>query len=98
RGEREEERRRGRHAQRRRVVLGDMQRVEAEPVVGLGELQAVLDLRGERLSARVDVVEDAEFHSSRSRRDGTSCGKAGLRRILSGGVLWLIQKPWQRGE
>src|SRR5205807_8580184 len=62
RSEREENRRRGRHPERRRVVLGDVESVEAEPVVGLGELEPVLEELRERLAARIHVIEDAELH------------------------------------
>ena len=62
RREREEDRRRGRHPERRRVVLGDVQSVQADPVVGLGELEPVLEELGERLAARIHVIEDAELH------------------------------------
>src|SRR6266851_4963692 len=64
RREREENRRRGRHPERRRVVLGDVQGVEAEPVVGLGELEPALEELGERLAARIHVIENAELHFS----------------------------------
>src|SRR6266849_412415 len=70
RREREENRRRGRHPQRRRVVLGDVQGVEAEPVVGLGELEPVLEELRERLAARVHVIENAELHCSPFPRRG----------------------------
>ena len=62
RSEREENRRRGRHPERRRVVLGDVQGVEAEPIVGLGELEPVLEELRERLAARIHVIENAEPH------------------------------------
>src|SRR5713226_1552990 len=79
RREREENRRRGRHPERRRVVLGDVEGVEADPVVGLGELEAVLEEVRERLAARIHVIENAELHCSlslapraRPHRDVTS--------------------------
>src|SRR6266851_5098039 len=64
RREREEHRRRGRHPERRRVVLGDVQGVEAEPVVGFRELEPVLEELRERLAARIHVIENAELHRS----------------------------------
>jgi len=62
RGEREEDRRRGRHPERSRVVLGDVQSVQAEPVVGFGELEPLLEELRERLAARIHVIENAELH------------------------------------
>ncbi len=62
RSEREENRRGRRHPEGRRVVLGDVQGVQADPVVGLGELEPVLEELGERLAARIHVIEDAELH------------------------------------
>ncbi len=62
RREREENRRRGRHPERRRVVLGDVQGVQADPVVGLRELEPVLEELRERLAARIHVIENAELH------------------------------------
>jgi hypothetical protein len=46
------------------VVLGDVQSVDAEPVVGFCELEAVLEERRERLAARIHVIENAELHRS----------------------------------
>src|SRR6266850_2632496 len=97
RGEREEDRGRGRHAERRRVVLGDVQGVETEPVIRLGELEAVLDLLGERTPARVDVVEDAEFHHPAPSGMVLQGAKRSFRRTLVRRKLFLRlgQKPVQ---
>src|SRR5712691_5171364 len=55
---------RGRHSERRRVVLGDVQGVDAGPVVGLRQPQPVLEQLAQRFPARIHVVENAEFHFS----------------------------------
>jgi len=64
RREREKDRGGGRHREGCRVVLGDVQGVEAQPVVGLGELEPVLEELGKRLAARIHVIENAELHFS----------------------------------
>ena len=45
----EEDARRGRHAERRRVMLGEVIGVEAARVIGLDQLQPLLVLTAERL-------------------------------------------------
>src|SRR5436190_9442048 len=54
--------RRGRHAERRRMVLGDMIGVEPGAVVGLGYFETVLVIVRKRAGISVEVIEDAEFH------------------------------------
>ena len=59
---RQQDTRRRRHAERRRVMFGDMIGVEAAAVVDLGQFEpAFVELRKARI-ATVDVVEDSEFH------------------------------------
>ena len=58
----QEHARRGRHAERRRMVLGEMIGVEARAIVGLGNPQAVLVVVRERAAVAVEMIEDAEFH------------------------------------
>jgi hypothetical protein len=55
---------RGGKAERRRVMLGGMIGVEAAAIVGLDDLQPLLIEHVERKVVAVEVVEDAEFHSS----------------------------------
>jgi hypothetical protein len=50
------------------VVLGDVQGMEAEPVVGLRELEPVLEELRERFAARIHVIENAELHRSPAPR------------------------------
>ena len=52
--------RRGRHAKRRRVMLGDLVAIETKPVVELDQLQAVLVEIAQRRAGRVEMIEDAE--------------------------------------
>ena len=59
----QEHARRGRHAERRRMVLGEVISVETRAVIGLGNLQAILVEVGERAARPVEMIEDAEFHS-----------------------------------
>ena len=50
------------------MVLGDVQGVDAEPVVGFGELEPVLEELREGLAARIHVIENAELHLPLSLR------------------------------
>ena len=59
---RQEHARRRRQAERRPVVLGEVVRMEARPVVGLGQHETVLVLAPEVGDRAVHVVEDAEAH------------------------------------
>src|SRR5215471_9962643 len=54
--------RRGRHAERRRVVLGEMVRVEPRAIIGLCDFQAILVIVRERAAMTIEVIEDTEFH------------------------------------
>src|SRR5262245_6062119 len=54
--------RRGRHAERRRVVLGEMISVEPRAIVGLCDFQAILVIVRERAAMTIEVIEDTEFH------------------------------------
>src|SRR5262249_49710756 len=54
--------RRGRHPERRRMVLGKMIGVESRAIVGLCNFQAILVIIRERAAVTVEVVEDTEFH------------------------------------
>jgi hypothetical protein len=46
------------------VVLGDVQRVDADAVVGLRQPQPVLVELRERRAARVEVIENAELQNA----------------------------------
>src|SRR5450631_2709189 len=50
------------HAERRRVMLGDMISVEAAAVVDLRKLEPAFIELGEAGAATVDVIEYSEFH------------------------------------
>src|SRR3982074_2177726 len=50
------------HAERRRVMLGDMIGVETAAIVDLGKLEPALIEFGKAGVATVDVIEDSEFH------------------------------------
>ena len=50
----------GRHAERRRMMLGDLIAIEAEPVVKLDQLQPVLVEIAQRRAGGIQVVEYAE--------------------------------------
>src|SRR5262249_53342808 len=59
----EEQAGRGRHANRRAVVLGDVIGVETEPVVGLDDLEPGFVIVRERVAfVAVEMIEDTEFH------------------------------------
>ena len=69
---RQENARRRRHAERRRVMLGEMIGVEAGAVVSLGDAQAILVEVGERSAVAVEMIKNAEFHAyspERPQRD-----------------------------
>jgi hypothetical protein len=53
---------RGRHAERRRMVLGEVVGVEPRALVGLRNLEAILVKVRQRTAIAVEMVEDAEFH------------------------------------
>src|SRR5579883_56777 len=55
---------RGGHAERRRMVFGDVIGVETALLVELDQLQPLLELPAEIAAGAVHVVEDAEFHHS----------------------------------
>src|SRR3979411_1718903 len=52
------------HVERRGVVLGDVQAVDAGRLGGGGELQALVEELRERALAPLDVVEKSDFHGS----------------------------------
>jgi hypothetical protein len=54
---------RGGEAQRRRVMLGGMIRIEAAAIVGFDDLQPFLIECVQRTIVAIEVVENAEFHS-----------------------------------
>ena len=58
----EEHARRGRHAERRRVVLGEMISVEPGAIVGLRNFETILVIVRKRAAVAVEVIEDTEFH------------------------------------
>ncbi len=64
RDRRQEDARRGREAQRRRMMLGEMIGVESGAVVSLHHLEAVFVIIREGAAVAVEMVEDAEFHVS----------------------------------
>jgi len=51
---------RGRHAERRRMVFGNLVAIEAEAVVKLDQLQTVLIEIAQRRARRVEMIENAE--------------------------------------
>ena len=59
---RQEDTGRGRHAERRRMMLGQVIGVEARALVEFDEFQAILELQAEIGAGAVHVVEDAELH------------------------------------
>ena len=58
----EEHARRGRHAERRRVMLGEMISVEPGAIVGLRNFETILVIVRKRAAMTVEVIEDTEFH------------------------------------
>src|SRR5215813_1804360 len=54
---------RGGEAQRRRVMLGGMIRIEAAAIIGFDDLQPFLVECVQRTIVAIEVVENAEFHS-----------------------------------
>jgi len=56
--------RRGREPERRRVVLGRVIGVEAAAIVGFDDLEPLLVEIVQREIIAVEVIENAEFHSS----------------------------------
>ena len=63
RDRREEHAGRGRHAERREVMLGDVIGVEARAVEGFDHLQPLLVVVAQRQVVAVEVIEDAEFQA-----------------------------------
>src|SRR5262245_40638350 len=53
---------RGRHAERRRMVLSEMIGVESRAIVGLCNLEAVLVIVRKRAAVAIEMIEDPEFH------------------------------------
>src|SRR6516162_10341501 len=58
---------RGGKAERRRVMFGGVVRIEAAAVVGFDDLQPLLVERVQRTIVAIEVVENADFHSSSSK-------------------------------
>src|SRR5437764_6847259 len=54
--------RRWRHAERRRVMLGDVIGVETGAIVGLGDLEAILVIVRERTAVAIEMIKDTELH------------------------------------
>ncbi len=54
----------GRHAERRRMMLGEVIGVEPGLVVGFDELEAILVIVAQRQIVAVEVIENAEVHCS----------------------------------
>src|SRR6195256_810555 len=54
--------RRRRHAERRRVMLGEMVGVESRAIVGFRNLEAILVIIRERAAVTVEMIENPEFH------------------------------------
>ena len=54
---------RGRHAERRRMMLGDMVGTKAGAIVLFDELESRLEQVGQRRAVVVDMIEDAELQS-----------------------------------
>ena len=52
------------HVERRGVMLGDVQAIEAGLVRRLDEGQPLVEQRGERAFAVLDVIEQSDFHFS----------------------------------
>ncbi len=48
--------------ERRRVMLGDVQAIDAGLVGGGGEFQALVERGGDRTVRALDVIEDSDFH------------------------------------
>jgi hypothetical protein len=71
---------RGGKAERRRVVLGGVIRVETAPIIGLDDLEPLLVEIVQSEIVAIEVVENSEFHSpslAGSRRSsGSSSAKA----------------------
>jgi hypothetical protein len=63
-----------RHAERRRMMLGQVIAADAEPVIGLDQRQPVLVKLAERLGPAVEMVEDADLHHAVP--SGVPCGKS----------------------
>ncbi len=59
----EEDAGRGRHAERRRMMLGQVIGVKARLLIQLDQLQPLVELPAELAAGAVHVIEDAELHS-----------------------------------
>ena len=92
-------RRRGRHAQRRRMVLRDVVAVKAISVVGLDELHSRLEIIAQREVVPVEVIENAEIHSSRplrsrfARPQPANWGNSASALSRSTPAITLVEKP-----
>jgi hypothetical protein len=61
---REEHARRGRHAEGRKVVLGQVIGVEAGRIIGLRHAQPMLVVLGERQVVAIEMIENPKMHIS----------------------------------
>src|SRR6516162_462014 len=64
---------RGGKAQRRRVMLGGVIRIEAAVIVSFDDLQPLLVECAQRTIVAIEVVENADFHSSSHRDFARAC-------------------------
>ncbi len=97
--------RRGRHAELRRMMLGEMVAMEAQRLVALGERQPMGIMRLYAHAIGVDMIEDAEFHGRPSpvlsailERGGTarqSHGREAGQRLHPGDPGPHGGKPWR---
>jgi len=60
----EEHARRGCHAERRRMVFGDVIGMEADPVIGLDQSETGFVVVAKRDGAAVEMIEYAELHGA----------------------------------
>jgi hypothetical protein len=71
---------RGRHAERREMMLGQVIGEKAGAIVGLDDAQPLLEIIAQRDIVAVEVVEDTEFHAG-------SVGPRWVRELSSIGIM-----------
>ena len=85
--------RRGGKAERRLVMLGDVVAVEATAIVGFDDLETVVVEFLQRHAARVDVVENSEFHVAAPGSCRLSQGGEGRVKLARASSHWLQPAP-----
>ena len=85
--------------ERGRVVLGDMQAIDAGLVGGGGEFEALVErLRDRAIGGALDMIEDTDFHSDSLRDCGDADGRAADCTIPAGSERCAANGPARRGR